>query len=318
MGHNVKSLDSILAGMSVVIAQSRSGLQTEVPELLFHYTTATSMRGILDSSRLWATNYRFLNDVSEIEYGANLFESLIQERLAKTKNEVDSEFLSRILLTANGFHGMFDCYIACFCERDDLLNQWRTYAGSGGGYALGLKTNEIGCRWGRRERTQNFVLRRVVYNPEQQRNLLSEVIDKTMEALETLEAGTQNISVNDTNSIIARCCQFVRAEVADYLISFKHPAFPIEQEWRLCHVVSPTEEDHVLFRDGPFGLTPYVCLDVSPMAGVNNNRLPLARITHGPAPNPGNIRFALEKLLRSRNYAFVEIAGSPLPVRVGA
>ena len=318
MGYDVKSLDSILAGASGVIAQSRSGLQTEVPELLFHYTTATSMRGILDSSRLWATNYRFLNDVSEIEYGANLFESIIQERLAKTKKEVDSEFLSRILLTANGFHGMFDCYIACFCERDDLLNQWRTYAGSGGGYALGLKTNEIGCRWGRRERTQNFVLRRVVYSPEQQRNLLSEVVDKTMEALEALEAGTQNISVNDTNSIIARCCQFVRAEVADYLISFKHPAFAIEQEWRLCHVVSPTEEGHVLFRDGPFGLTPYVCLDVSPMAGVNNNRLPLARITHGPTPNPGNIRFALEKLLRSKNYAFVEIAGSPLPVRVGA
>lgn len=82
--------------------------------------------------------------------------------------------------------------------------------------------------------------------------------------------------------------------------------------------MSPGEEDHVLFRDGQFGLTPYVCLDVSPMAGVNHNRLPLARITHGPVPNPGNVRFALDKLLRSKNYAFVEIAGSTLPVRVGA
>lgn len=315
MSLDFKALDSILAGTSAVIADSRNGLQTDVPELLFHYTTASGMRGILDSSRLWATNYRFLNDASEVAYSASLFESLVQERLAKTQNDVVSEFLSRTLHTANGFDGMLDCYIACFCERDDLLNQWRTYAGSGGGYALGLKTNEIGGRWGQLERAQDFVLRRVVYDPEQQRSLLSEVIDKTME---TLAAGTQSVSVADSNSVIARCCQFVRAEVADYLLSFKHPAFAIEQEWRLCHVVSPSEEDHVLFRDGQFGLTPYVCLDVSPMAGVNHNRLPLARITHGPVLNPGNVRFALDKLLRSKNYAFVEIAGSTLPVRVGA
>ena len=309
-----KALDPTLAEASDVIAKSRNGLQTEVPELLFHYTTASGMRGILDSSRLWATNYRFLNDASEVTHSASLFESLIQERLAKAQNDVVSEFLTRTLRTANGFDGMLDCYIACFCERDDLLSQWRTYAGSGGGYALGLKTKAIGRRWGQLERTQDFVLRRVVYDVDQQSSLLSEVIDKTIEAL---EAGTQGASVADSSNVIARCCQFVRAEVADYLLSFKHPAFAIEEEWRLCHVVSPGEEDHVLFRDGQFGLTPYVCLDVSPMAGADHNRLPLARITHGPVPNPENVRFALNKLLRSKNYAFVQIMGSTLPVRIG-
>lgn len=310
-----KALDPPLAEASSVIAKSRGGRQAELPEFLFHYTTASGMRGILDSSCLWATNYRFLNDASEVGYGANLFEALIQERLARVENDVLTEFLTRTLRTANGFDGMFDCYIACFCERDDLLNQWRTYAGAGGGYALGLKTKEIGRRWGQLERTQDFVLRRVIYEVDLQRTLLCEVIDKTMEAL---TAGTQGVSVTDANNAIARCCQFVRAEVADYLISFKHPAFAIEEEWRICHVISPGQEDHVLFRDGQFGLTPYVCLDISPMAGVNHNKLPLARITHGPVPSPDNVRFALNKLLRAKNYAFVEVAGSTLPVRVGA
>jgi hypothetical protein len=276
-----KTINSTLAEASAVFAKSRNGLQTEVPELLFHYTTASGMRGILDSSRLWATNYRFLNDASEVAHSASLFETLIQERFAKAQNDVVSEFITRTLRTANDFDGMLDCYIACFCERDDLLNQWRTYAGSGGGYALGLTTKEIGRRWGKLERPQDFVLRRVVYDVDQQRSLLSEVIDKTIEAL---EAGTQGVSVADSSNVIARCCEFVRAEVADYLLSFKHPAFAIEEEWRLCHVVSLGEEDHVLFRDGQFGLTPYVCLDVSPMAGANYNRLPLARIAHGPVP----------------------------------
>lgn len=307
------TLEKPLAVVSEEIAKAREALQSALPDLLFHYTSASGLRGILESSRLWATNYRFLNDTSEVAHGVRLFEALIRERLATEADSVISEFLGRTLRTANAFDGMFDCYIACFCERDDLLNQWRTYAGSGGGFALGLKAKEIGRRWGQLERTQDFVLRRVVYDVDQQRNLLAAVIDG---AIAVLASATQGVDVDEANNVIARCCQFVRAETADYLLSFKHPAFEIEQEWRLCHVVSTGEDGHLKFREGPFGLTPYVCLDVTPMAGVNHNKLPLSRVTHGPVPNPENVRFALNKLLRSLNYAFVEVAGSTLPVRV--
>ena len=307
-------LDSSLEKASSTIAESRKHVQAELPELLFHYTNSSGMRGILESGRLWATNYRFLNDVSEVAYGMTLFESIVQDRLANAKTDVVAEFLGRTIRTANAFDGMFDCYIACFCERDDLLNQWRVYAGSGGGYALGMKAKEIGRRWGELHQTQDFVLRKVIYKEELQKKLIAEVLDI---ASLILASATQNVSVADANNLIARCCQFVRVEVADYLFCFKHPAFAVEEEWRLCHIVSQGEEDHVLFRDGPYGLTPYVCLDPSPMAGVHHNKLPLARITHGPVSDPSNVRFALNKLLRAKDYAFVEVAGSIVPVRVG-
>ncbi|MFZ4535945.1 DUF2971 domain-containing protein [Propionivibrio sp.] len=308
------ALDTALEKTSSTLAGSRKHVQATPPEFLFHYTNSAGMRGILESSRLWATNYRFLNDASEVAYGMALFNSIVQDLLASSSNEVVSEFLGRTLHTANAFDGMFDCYIACFCERDDLLNQWRVYAGTGGGYALGLKAKEIGRRWGEVHSTQNFLLRKVIYNEDIQKRLISEVLELTVQIL---DEATQDISVADANNLIARCCHFVRSEVADYLFCFKHSAFAVEEEWRLCHIVSPGEEDHVQFRDGPYGLTPYVCLDPSPMAGVNNNKLPLARITHGPVPDPSNVRFALNKLLRAKEYAFVEIAGSVLPVRVG-
>lgn len=307
-------LDSSLEKASSAIAEARKHVQAELPELLFHYTNSSGMRGILESGRLWATNYRFLNDASEVAYGMTLFESIVQDRLPNAKTDVVAEFLGRTIRTANAFDGMFDCYIACFCERDDLLNQWRVYAGSGGGYALGIKANEIGRRWGELHPTQDFVLRKVIYKEELQKKLIAEVLDI---ASLILAGATQNVSVADANNLIARCCQFVRVEVADYLFCFKHPAFAVEEEWRLCHIVSQGEEDHVLFRDGLYGLTPYVCLDPSPMAGVHHNKLPLARITHGPVPYPSNVRFALNKLLRAKDYAFVEVAGSVVPVRVG-
>jgi hypothetical protein len=308
------ALNPALERASAEIAESRALIQAQPPELLFHYTNASGMRGILDSSRLWATNYRFLNDASEIAYGMALFESIVQEQLATADGDVVREFLGRTLHTANAFDGMFDCYIACFCERDDLLNQWRVYVGSGGGYALGFKTKEIGMRWGQLHPTQDFVLRKVVYDELVQRRLTAEVLEL---AVLNLKEATKGVSLADANNLIARCCQFVRAETAEYLMSFKHPAFSVEEEWRLCHIVSPGGEEHVLFRDGPYGLTPYVCLDPSPMAGVNANKLPLARITHGPTQDPSNVRFALNKLLRAKGYAFVEISGSVLPVRVG-
>lgn len=309
-----KASDAALAEASLRIGESRKHVQATPPPLLFHYTNAAGMRGILDSSRLWATNYRFLNDASEVSYAMALFTSVVQEQLANCDSDVVAEFLGRTLRTANAFEGMFDCYVACFCERDDLLNQWRVYAEAGGGYALGFHSREIGLRAGELQPSQDFMLRKVLYEEKLQRQLLSEVLSV---AAETLHAATKGVSVADANNLIARCCQFVRAESADYLICFKHPAFSVEEEWRLCHVVGPGEDDHVLFRDGAYGLTPYVSLDPSPMAGVHMDRLPLARITHGPVSDPRNVRFALEKLLRTKGYAFAEVSGSMLPLRVG-
>lgn len=308
------ALDPQLKEASARIAQSRRRIQRDPPQFLFHYTNAKGLLGILDSGRLWATNYRFLNDASEIAYAMALFEAIVQERLSQARSEVVTEFLQRTLRTANAFDGMFDCYVACFCEKDDLLNQWRAYAASGGGFALGFHSKEIGMRVRLDHPGQDFFLRKVEYEEAAQRQLLAEVLDLASSHLEEI---TKGHSVKEANNAIARCCQFVRVETAEYFACFKHPAFSVEEEWRLCHVTGPSEEGHVLYREGPYGLTPFVHLDLSPMAGVNAHRLPISRITHGPTKDPANVRFALSKMLRSKGYAFVEVAGSTLPLRVG-
>jgi hypothetical protein len=307
-------LDEVLATISKRLGESRQCIHPKaLPDLLFHYTNSNGLLGILSSGRLWATNYRFLNDSSEIAYGVAVFEAVLQERVVQAQNDVIAIFLERTRITANPFDGMFDCYVSCFCERDDLLNQWRMYATSGGGFAMGLQTKQIGLRLGVRHQDQTFFLRKVIYSEATQRQLIAEVLDNTIAALRD---ATQGMSIADANTLIARCCRFVRAETADYFMCFKHPAFEVEQEWRLCHVIAPTQEAHVLFREGSYGLTPYVALDPTPMAGVHANKIPLARITHGPVKDPTNVRYALRQLLTAKGYAPTEIAGSTLPMRV--
>lgn len=309
MSTDYKALDPVLASISERLAESRQCIQPkERPAVLFHYTNSNGLLGILSSSRLWATNYRFLNDSSEIAYGAAIFKTLVQERSMQVNSDVIAVFLERTRVTGNLFDGMADCYVACFCERDDLLNQWRVYAKAGGGFALGLDTNQIG------QQDQSFYLCKIIYDESRQRALIAQVLDLTIAALETASKG---MSVSDANNLIARCCQFVCNETAEYLMCFKDPAFEVEQEWRLCYVPAPLEEAHVLFRDGPHGLTPYVKLDPTPMVGVYRNKMPLSRITHGPVGDPANVRYALGKLLKANGYPFTEIAGSALPLRVG-
>lgn len=312
---DTEGLKAKLAAASTPIAQSLAALRVPVPERLFHYTNSAGMRGILESNRLWATNYRFLNDKSEISYGVTVLERVVQERLKATDDPIINEVLSRILRTANAFEGMLDCYVACFCERNDLLNQWRVYAATGGGYALGFHTREIGMRWGQLHPNQDLVLTKVIYEPAAQTALIEQVIDAAVTELRSLLDPTS--TVESANTLIALCCQFVRSHVADYLLSFKHPAFSVESEWRLCLTPDTSDEIQIRFRDGPYGLTPYVEIDPTPMAGVNTNKLPLASITHGPVPDPSNTRFALDKLMRSRGYYHAEISGCDLPFRLG-
>lgn len=40
----------------------------EKHKVLYHYTTASGLKGILDRHTLWATHYKLLNDTSEIEH----------------------------------------------------------------------------------------------------------------------------------------------------------------------------------------------------------------------------------------------------------
>jgi hypothetical protein len=94
---------------------------------------------------------------------------------------------------------------------------------------------------------------------------------------------------------------------------FKHSSFEAEHEWRLCHLRHNSEIDHIKFRDGQFGLTPFV--ELVPLDSSTQN-LPVDLITHAPTKDANNVRFALRALLRSSGYRDeVKVKGSVIPIR---
>lgn len=78
---------------------------------LFHYTTRDNLWNIIESNSFYARHIRFSNDSAEYHIG---------------KKEVE--------MIGNGgreLTNLNDCYMVCFCEKDDILSQWREYARGG-------------------------------------------------------------------------------------------------------------------------------------------------------------------------------------------
>lgn len=132
--------------------------ETVHPEI-FHYTAQAGLEGILKNQSLWATNYRHLNDSTEII----LFKDRLKEILIPTAREVFAAMVFDGKVKAGSFnkYGGFEkalthdadafvescfktlnhqIYITSFCgtsqdeyvRRNGLLSQWRGYAGQGG------------------------------------------------------------------------------------------------------------------------------------------------------------------------------------------
>ena len=142
---------------------------SEVYKNLYHYTTWDGLKGILQNQSLWATNYKFLNDYSEIVlFGDKLvtlifstvlegYEQLIVHKpLLKGKIQKEGGFERIVQHDAEGLIDSqyralgSEIYILSFCGEPEkqsianngLLSQWRGY-GTGGGAALVFDTEKL-------------------------------------------------------------------------------------------------------------------------------------------------------------------------------
>jgi hypothetical protein len=142
---------------------------SDVYKKLYHYTTWEGLKGIIKSQSLWATNYKFLNDYSELILFRDKLVSIIypvvlngykqmlkQKPSLKDKIEKqgglehvvqhDTEVLIDSKYAALGN----EIYILSFCGEPEnscivengLLSQWRGY-GTGGGAALIFDTKKL-------------------------------------------------------------------------------------------------------------------------------------------------------------------------------
>lgn len=273
------------------VSQELANLISKSPgRVVYHYTNAPALIGMLESGRIWATHVSRMNDVMEYEIGVTFVTQSVGAILDRPSGELVGKAISRLKSV--------DTYIACYSAARNRLSQWRAYAGTGTGYSIGLKTSEMATTDGRMP-----LLEKVLYHRDVAEAVLLRLLDRVDEFL----------SRNDFGEVeVGYLLGMLESTFNNVACIVKHSGFEEEAEYR--HIYQPSTSALSLdtkYRSGRFGLTPYVELEF-----LQEKRLPIESITIGPCRDPRSEEKSLGMMLAKYGYGNVEIRMSGIPFRV--
>ena len=274
----------------------------DIPQRLYHYTSADGLLGILGTHTLRFSDAAFLNDGSESIYGVDVVSYAIDSLLENSPDDwkLAGESLKRTVAAEMAYHQPI---IFCFSRRNNLLNQWRDYGKDVVPYCIEFETKEL-------EKWQDFsfpiYLTRIVYNPAIQFELVTELLSMIRDKAHGLVGGRDTNEEEERHLLVSAALEIVA------LISrFKNPAFEAEEEWRaICHRPDLEAKVRRQFRTSSLGLVPYYDWSAVP----DKKPLPVTSVTVGPSPYAQVSDLALKQFLDDRGYK-VETRFSTIPIR---
>lgn len=285
--------------------------------VLHHYTTASGLLGIVDSSSLFLSDAEFLNDQSELTYARGIVGDVL--RRAAIPDDADIQKMIRAVI--DNFEDPHSealvpvrFYLASFCEDGNLLSQWRAYAASGAGYALGFHGQELANAAWQADTTKGVQLRKVVYNPEEQASIVERIVN-----LFLARAVRPQYRANGIKPL-ARMASSFSLVLSAFTPIIKHPLFQEEREWRLIYtVIAGRTPFPIQVRAVGRHLVPYLSIRLLVDKGSRKGKLPLLQIAHGPTLEPAMQKSSIRQLLAACSYSeeAVAVCGSDIPLRVG-
>jgi len=279
--------------------RKRRNANNRPPSTLYHYTTADGLLSMFRTGHLWATDAGYMNDPHELRYGLDCL-AMVAERHARFRR-VAAQLRSLIEDVARQKILNGRIYLASFSRDGDLLSQWRAYGANGGGFAIGLSSRVLLATAPEFSGQATRVLQRVVY-------------DKRLQVAQ-LEQALRKISTRHIAGERARLPLLLW--FSDFLMSFKHPSFSEEAEWRLIQFGRLLDRDGneaaslwpASFRVRGGRIVSYADLDLTGDRGVLAGKLPAVEIVCGPTVHRELGIKVLRELCESMGYRAV-IKGS--------
>lgn len=297
----------------------RGVLAKKPPEMVYHYTDAAGLEGILTSKTIWATHVTFLNDPHEIVYGQSVFE----RGLARKKTNAQGN--ERLFLEKCGEnhtkeehfgHALAAAYCASFSARKDDLSQYRAYAGNGEGYCIGFSTEELKKNMGRVFYAGGslFDLVQMRYDERRLQDLMQDQLGQAWTCAEGILEKHPDAEVETVIHRVSLACIRNIFQLCHY---FKQEGFREEEEWRIiptpfgAPLAMPLDPVMNVRRSGNL-FVPY--LEV-PLADAEDRLTSLREIFAGPKQSFKKAELGLFKLLKvhdiqSSPEAYIEIKQS--------
>jgi hypothetical protein len=293
--------------------------------MLYHYTDQAGLFGIPQSGEIWATHFRFLNDLSERQGALDLFLQI--DRMLAGDSQMSPAYWEAVRESLKILGQLVDAYFVSFSEDDpasdlsgDRLSQWRGYALSRQGFSLGFDAESLRSSADRltQELKLATLLLPCVYDNESKESAAIEIIRKHSDALAQIANERVKMKTLESERMIdnpnwKREFKELQSSFLAFSSSFKHFGFQEENEWRfVAYFVSGVSNiGSVHFRDGAFGRTPYIELPLR----LKGQHSPLRRIVVGPSPNKEQIAVSLRLELTKMGITGIEVVPSKIPYR---
>lgn len=285
---------------------------------------------MLQSGQIWATNVRFMNDVTELDYGIETVREVLNDytkALAVRNPKLTVEFKrnckNTILPMLDDVAKKTTQFAVCLCRNGNLLSQWRGYGASGGGYAVGFVTNQLTqfCAKPRVPPASHLpsaavYLRKIIYDKKVQRTLIKSWLNALEKRIAFLRATRGSRMIDLWNDYSGHTLLFL---IYQCLVSFKHPGFKEEEEWRFIQQGRIGDEDLCAegFRSRSGKIVHYASLSRPAAADPEKNDkkqlagMPISTITFGPTLDAVATERTLQLLIKNHMPAHRKIALVP-------
>jgi hypothetical protein len=287
------------------------------PEKLFHYTNMKGVGGIVQSNHLWATDFRSVNDMTELIYGSDLLASEL-----KRYADESSEDIAKLLNWLSDFYGehsntyrnFFEIYIISFSEEPDMLSQWRAYSDHAKGCCIEFDFTDSHLftifdefsPWA-------LEVLPVIYDESSQRKLMRSGIEKLLNYLSSYSlTGFSEVELGIVAGFVIRALDL-------FALAFKHPGFVEEREWRViasCQITqTETKKKYRHTDSGTINYLECIFLQGDKERLWQRKLLPITGIKYGPLADV-SVKDEINKLLSINGYDNqVVYTNSTIPLR---
>ena len=290
------------------IAMENGCFDFQPDQVIWHYTDGAGLIGILESSRIHATQISALNDAKETRYASEIFLQAVRKLIEDRATEPD---VVRFLNTLIGFseenleaHVRSKFFVVCFSGEEDDLAQWERY-GKENGYAIGFYARGL-------NREPNSTLYRVIYDEQKQKEAARALAEATIQFyLEGLTGGRLEDPEQWTKEFLSAWDEWVY-KLAPLAKAGKWRA---ENEFRIVHELKLAEFPLVRFKAKSTMIARYVPLDTPLWMPRRASLLPIAKIWIGPGDHQQASKISISLLLDQMGYPTVPIETSSIALQ---
>ncbi len=278
---------------------------TDSPLILYHYTTLEGLKGILDNRSIWCSHISTLNDPLELQYGKKIILEKLKTFLINQNESILKGIIDDIIMFINAFdESLYNTYISCFCEDNNLLSQWRAYSNKCIGYNLGISFDS-NTKFSHSEDLSDesfMILRKVIYDKDLQNKTVNNCISLIIRGI---TSAIQQWNINKESLPIAWQSQAAieaTNPLYDIIFTLKNGAFKEEKEWRLIKVLQDNYKTKLInFREINSELFPFIKTYIY-NDNNGNYEFPLKEIMCGPMLEEKKTRSAVRLFINSKVY----------------